>query len=1843
MRNQLLNFRPGARSIQIVDEISTEIYDLLVIQEENMQFLQQPDEEQDKINDNDQINHDQINHDETSDLTKEEADILWELPPPNIDVAERHKDLFLQTELNSRDLQKRLRYTYQQAKSVFDEQGYNVLYIALGFIEWKESSDAQVFRKAPLILIPVELVRDKVSHPFELHWTGDDILTNISIKGKLIEHGVDLPDFEMPEEKNGIYEYFESVKSAISHINDWKVVNEIYISFFSFTKFVMYQDLDPQNWPNNQSFEQNSIIKDLFDHNSEIVDDFGFLEDEVDTKLKSKEIYNVLDADSSQIAVIEDVKSQKNLVVEGPPGTGKSQTIVNLIAELIMAGKTVLFVSEKIAALEVVKNRLDGVGLGRFCLELHSRKSNKKEVLGELERTLKESRETSFQLDEKFDELDNIKSDLNIYSDIIHQKVGTIGFTPFKLFGIKEEALIHFGRKKTEMPHIVYENIESYSLDDWNETLSKLNDMFEILKSLEPLSENTWRHTKPVTLFPADQDEIKRLLSESINTLQLIAEEISILSEITGIKKPENRQEITEYNEIVGIITNSDKIEREILENPEWNSINPNVQQIINELEKFKLKTNKFHLSVLSQDIHQLINKLREYSTGLFRVPSNVFVTYEDEIKSSLKNSNTYLENLNTNISILVNLTGVTTPYNKEELEESIKYSKFLVENGMVERQVLTNNNWNNSTHIPQQLIKDLQEFNIKFKDITPKFINNILDQDLKTILSDLKNLQGKRLKFLSGDYKKVKNQILSLYNSHTPTDEEMIVDLEELILCQGMRDGIRESESTARSYFGSHWNGEGTDPQALIELSSWIVNFRNLLLDGKITEKAVDIVSMGPDTDRINQTIISLQGYLNNLLGLLNTLNEFLALESIKNGYIFSEMKLENNTFALRVDQYFNFKQKISEFYIDDTKRSDEEMIVDLEELILCQGMRDGIRESESTARSYFGSHWNGEETDPQALIELSSWIVNFRNLLLDEKITEKAVDIVSMGPDIDKINQTQLKINEYYENFLTTLQNLKNYLNADLTTIYSEKFESVLFNDILDQMILFKNDLPNLLLWSHFLALKKEQNALTQPLIKLTEENVIEPEDMIPCFRGNFADNLLKIVFIKNPVLSNFVGDLHDNKIKKFTELDKELIFVNRKRIANEISGRKPDIYSRSSPNSELGILLGEFNRKRRHMSIRKLLTRSGGLIQTIKPCFMMSPLSIAQFIEPQNVGNILFDVIIFDEASQVKPEDALGALLRGKQLVVMGDTKQLPPTSFFDSMNDSSDNEDYDLATLGDMQSILHLCKRNFTTKMLRWHYRSRHESLIAVSNQEFYDNNLLIYPSPANGSDNLGLKFVHIPEAVYDRGRSSGNILEAKAVVKSVMSHYKEYGDTKSLGVGTFNTNQRRLIEDFLEIERKKDPSMEEYFSETREEKFFIKNLETIQGDERDVILVSVGFGFDSEHKLSQNFGPINKDGGERRLNVLFTRARDKCVIFANFKHSDLKIGPNSSRGLRSLKTFLEYAETRQLGSTELIREDSDSPFEDSVYEFLRDYGFEVHKQVGCAGFRIDLAIVDPKSPEKYLLGIECDGAMYHSSQVARDRDILRQQVLEGLEWNIHRIWSTDWYRNRNLCIDRLLKSISEAPIKKNRPKVTYKEIEDSNEKPEEHPIKITESTIPEYEICNSLNIDNNCELHEKSKFELATAIDQIVKVEGPIHYTEVIKRIRNHWGLKKAGKRIQTVIQESAIIAEQNGQIIIKEDFYYNAKNSEIVIRKRTGGPPANIELISPEEIEKAGIMVIETQYATPLNDLIIQVARFFGINKTSKKTANKIKEVIECSVNNGNLVEMPNGMLNLPK
>ena len=455
------------------------------------------------------------------------------------------------------------------------------------------------------------------------------------------------------------------------------------------------------------------------------------------------------------------------------------------------------------------------------------------------------------------------------------------------------------------------------------------------------------------------------------------------------------------------------------------------------------------------------------------------------------------------------------------------------------------------------------------------------------------------------------------------------------------------------------------------------------------------------------------------------------------------------------------------------------------------------------------------------------------------------------------------------------------------------------------------------------------------------------------------------------------------------------------------------------RHDGGGQLDVLRREFEKKARHRPVRKLMADAGNAVQAIKRVFLMSPLSVAAFLPP---SCLRFDLIVFDEASQVRPVDAFGALLRGRQAVVVGDDKQLPPTGFFDRLTGGMDSdEDEGDEPTNVIPSILGLfLSRNARQRMLRWHYRSRHDSLIAVSNHEFYDDRLVVFPSPDAGRDKTGLIFHHLRQTAYDRGKTRTNPGEADEVVKAVREFAREQlarpaGDRQTLGVATISNAQMQAINDRLEPLRR-DSSFEAFFAEGAVEPFFVKNLENVQGDERDVIFISVGYGRPAEGYLAMSFGTVNNDGGERRLNVLITRARCRCEVFTNMTADDIDLNRTKARGVRALKTFLAYAQTGRLDVPVVPGEEADAPFEEAVLAALTTAGYQLRQQVGSGGFRIDLAVMDPDRPGRYVLAIECDGASYHGARSARDRDRLRQLVLERLGWRFHRIWSTDWFSN-----------------------------------------------------------------------------------------------------------------------------------------------------------------------------------------------------------------------------------
>jgi very-short-patch-repair endonuclease len=543
-------------------------------------------------------------------------------------------------------------------------------------------------------------------------------------------------------------------------------------------------------------------------------------------------------------------------------------------------------------------------------------------------------------------------------------------------------------------------------------------------------------------------------------------------------------------------------------------------------------------------------------------------------------------------------------------------------------------------------------------------------------------------------------------------------------------------------------------------------------------------------------------------------------------------------------------------------------------------------------------------------------------------------------------------------------------------------------------------------------------------------------------------------------------------------------------------------------------------------------------------------------------------------------------------------------------------------------------------------LRWHYRSRHSSLIEFSNHEFYDDHLRVFPSPHTDCSEMGLSFVHVENSVYLRGSGRFNPIEATAVAEAVIRHALDHPEL-SLGVGTLNQPQQRAIEDEVERLRRThhDERVELFFAKhAAGDPFFVKNLENIQGDERDVIFLSIGFGKDNNGRLHVSFGALNSEGGWRRLNVLVTRARQRCVVFSSIRADDIDLGATQARGVVSLKDYLYAAEQGRLKEAMVPGGDHDSDFEANVCSALRNAGWEVHAQVGCAGFAIDLAVVDPRMPGRYLLGIECDGATYHSSPTARDRDRLRQAVLENLGWTIHRIWSTDWFHRPQMTLEVLLKRLEEL---KRAPVIT---------KPMTPPTPLpplVPTSVPQAPAASSPKTPSaksaahkpadgqlppgvihyrhgrdadprgtSAQLLVMPPDALARVVEEIVKAEGPIHVEEALHVFADSFGAK-ASARPREAFERALLKATAGGVILRREEFLWPAGQSEAVVRYRGGDcPVTDAERICPEEFEAAVKLVLQQQFGLPFDALIEATARLMGFSRTGAKVKGAIEQAL---------------------
>lgn len=554
----------------------------------------------------------------------------------------------------------------------------------------------------------------------------------------------------------------------------------------------------------------------------------------------------------------------------------------------------------------------------------------------------------------------------------------------------------------------------------------------------------------------------------------------------------------------------------------------------------------------------------------------------------------------------------------------------------------------------------------------------------------------------------------------------------------------------------------------------------------------------------------------------------------------------------------------------------------------------------------------------------------------------------------------------------------------------------------------------------WCSWQKVRQQGLALgLDPVIEKLESPEGHLLDLPALFERSFRRAMLFASIESSVALREFFGREHSERIERFREVDEKLAVLTRDLIRAKLAVGIPGDQPQSEiPKTEIGLLRKEISKKTRHIPVRQLLSRIPKLLPKLKPCVLMSPLSVAQYLDASHES---FDVVIFDEASQIPVWDAIGAIARGKQLIVVGDPKQLPPTNFFNSSGD--DEDDLTPEEHKDLESILdELMTNGLRHKRLKWHYRSRHEGLITFSNRQYYENDLLTFPSPEAGHG--GVRYKYLPEARYDKGKSRTNRGEAVALVNDLVARLRTTdGPRRSYGVVTFSQTQQKLVEDLLDQKRREHPEIEIHFGDqtpVEGEPVFVKNLESVQGDERDVILFSICYGPDETGKVSMNFGPLNRDGGERRLNVAVTRAKHEVLVYSCLRADQIDLTRTRANGVRDLKYFLDYADRGPkaliVANTASGDAEADSEFEKMVADRIRKAGYDVHHQVGCSGYRIDLAVVDPATPGRYLLGIECDGATYHRAATARDRDKLRQLILEGLGWKLHRIWSTDWWHD-----------------------------------------------------------------------------------------------------------------------------------------------------------------------------------------------------------------------------------
>ncbi|WP_334018294.1 DUF4011 domain-containing anti-phage protein Hhe [Alteromonas sp. S015] len=1648
-RNRLLNFRYGKSGfVRVIDEMPDQLA-VNILEGREFTFIPVDEPTRDELIKNGYI---QIKEDgqevriKQNPSAKEWAKIKglntsYELPKSENKKDSKHDDDNIQSLLFPRELEAQLRTIRSKANTAIEETGANILYLAFGFLEWFEDDNSSVARQAPLFLIPVKV--DKASlnkelgtYTYTIEHTGEDIISNLSLREKLKhDFHLELPEVEedvMPEAYLSLVE-----KQLIKHKSAWSVKRHATLSMFDFGKLLMYLDLDPSRWPQGANNIQNHAILQQFfakegkEGESSDFSSFG-TEYPIDTLKDVHQLYPLIDdADSSQHSALVDAIKGKNLVIEGPPGSGKSQTITNLIAAAIAQGKKVLFVAEKMAALQVVQSRLARAGLGDFCLELHSNKTQKKQVYEDLKRRIdhQEAYRYPSSIDLDIQMYEEKKEKLSQYAELINTTWKKSGKTIHQIFTAATRYREEFSELKLDdIKPSKFDGSKFNELDGRRtaDELRKYADIYTEVRtqvgSNSQLSEHPWFGVYDTSIQIFDCDEICELLEHFDNAIYSAVVSIGKVSEVIDAQLPETRSCLAALasdfeslpalqgcEDFTALKTLSNKKEQRLLAYIELyesgRKLHRDIEQVfepeacLNNLSVNKLsealddvKGNLFSEHLKPTDIYQHLLQVKAYKDLAFAINEDVETVVEQAPK----------------------LEGQFNP----TIAGFSGFQAFLNHIASLEPSLVNRRDDIFDSDQLDSLLDELDDLLGRMRPLKAEIETSFKINDAPSA-NELKELQKvledkSMFRWFKGEWRAAKSKLVSFSVSLKPKVNELVSILPKLIEYKNY------SRSLADNKFSNHLRHEfqriDTPLHEIKQLRAWYRNVRESygVGFGKKVAVANSLFNMSDSTFKGVQHLSKTKS----LPSLVEFFNLSSQLQRIFNAPVFND-KTYNLTSEGGIEAFSNSLDKSTRVLQSSCKI--EMAIGELtEEVNKLRQFIDFDSEiaSESLAAELFGEagtlsprkDCNQAKQVMEATLTLFCKLVNLQTNSLKNYLMGNLTpqSMTSVREALNQLAETEVALKDSFVAFKERVEldesawfqvaedDLSRWRMKNAKALSQPRWLSTWVDFIRIREALIETGLENLLL--------------------STERGKINLESIENIYLYAVFDSLSREIIKEKKELAYFSGAEQNAIRKQFGEYDAKLKKLQQEKIAFQVAqkGINQTLTGVSSGKvshyTEMGLINNEVNKKTRHVPIRQLIKRAGTSLSALKPCFMMGPHSVAQYLEP---GQIEFDLIVMDEASQIKPEDALGTVARGKQLVVVGDPKQLPPTSFFDK---AVENDDDDTTAIEQSESILDVSFPMFNARRLRWHYRSRHESLIAFSNQEFYDSNLVVFPSPSNKSNEFGIKFTYVKTG---RFVNQHNIEEAKVIAEAVRRHLLK-SSHESLGVVAMSSKQREQIERCVEELSKDDIQFRDALAENAgsDEPFFLKNLENVQGDERDVIFISCTYGPQEAGaaQMPQRFGPINSAAGGRRLNVLFTRSKKRMHVFSSMTEGHIVASESSSPGVHALKSFLNFAQTGKLPQMKLTGKEPDSDFEIAVMNALKLEGFECVPQVGVAGYFIDLAVRDPGQPGRYIMGIECDGATYHSAKSARDRDRLRQSVLESLGWNIKRIWSTDWFKN-----------------------------------------------------------------------------------------------------------------------------------------------------------------------------------------------------------------------------------